>query len=131
MNRTELLERLDGTEWVDFEVKSAQGGISRDAFKTLSAFANSGGGWLVFGVGETADGYEILGIADIDRFQNDLLSASRSPKRVASVGQAAVQAGWSSSPEETASWQRMHLRTRGMGESHSYRVMRKGHASMQ
>ncbi len=57
MNRTELLERLDGTEWADFELKSAQGGVPVDAFKTLSAFANSNGGWLVYGVGElTNDG---------------------------------------------------------------------------
>ncbi len=82
MNRTELLERLDGTEWADFELKSAQGGVPVDAFKTLSAFANSGGGWLVFGVGETADRYEIQGIDDIDRFQNDLLSACRSPNKL-------------------------------------------------
>ena len=57
MNRTELLERLDGTEWIDFELKSAQGGVPNDAFKTLSAVANSGRGWLVFGVAEGADGY--------------------------------------------------------------------------
>ncbi len=82
MNRTKLLERLDGTEWIDFEVKSAQGGLPEDAFKTLSAFANSGGGWLVFGVGEGAEGYEIHGIADVDRFQNDLLSACRSPDKL-------------------------------------------------
>ncbi len=88
VNRNELLERLDGTEWVDFEVKSAQGGVPEDAFKTLSAFCNSGGGWLVFGVAESEEGYEILGIADIDRFQNDLLSACRSPdklRRLASI----------------------------------------------
>ncbi len=82
MNRTELLDRLDGTEWIDFEVKSAQGGVPVDAFKTLSAFANSGGGWLVFGVGEGANGYEIQGIADVDRFQNDLLSACRSADKL-------------------------------------------------
>ena len=82
MNRTEFLERLDGTEWVDFEVKSAAGGVPADAFKTLSAFANSAGGWLVFGVQEAADGYEIVGIGDIDRFQNDLLGACRSVQKV-------------------------------------------------
>ncbi len=82
MNRTELLELLDGTEWVDFELKSAQGGVPVDAFKTLSAFANSGGGWLVFGVGEGADGYEIHGIGDVDRFQNELLSTCRSSNKL-------------------------------------------------
>ncbi len=82
MNRTELLKRLDGTEWVDFEVKSAAGGVPVDAFKTLSAFANSGGGWLVFGIKEVAGGYEVGGIDDVDRFQNDLLGAFRSVQKV-------------------------------------------------
>ncbi len=77
MNRAQLLTRLGGTEWADFEVKSAAGGVSRDAFKTIAAFANSGGGWLVFGVSETDGGYALTGIEDIDRFQNDLLSAIR------------------------------------------------------
>ena len=82
MNRTELLQRLDGTEWLDFELKSAQGGVPDDAFKTLSAFANSGGGWLVFGVADRDDGYDVQGIADVDRFQNDLLSACRSSNKL-------------------------------------------------
>ncbi len=69
MNREHLLVRLNGTEWTDFEVKSAQGGVPEDAFKTVSAFANSSGGWLVFGVAERRDGYEILGLSDFDRFQ--------------------------------------------------------------
>ncbi|HQP89298.1 MAG TPA: ATP-binding protein, partial [Thermoanaerobaculia bacterium] len=50
MDREELLDRLRGYEWDDFEVKAAQGGLPEDAYKTVSAFANSSGGWLVFGV---------------------------------------------------------------------------------
>ena len=86
MNREALLARLDGTEWTDFEVKSAAGGVPRDAFKTVAAMANSGGGWLVFGVSECGSesdqGYAVIGIDDIDRFQNELLSAIRTGDKV-------------------------------------------------
>jgi len=81
MNRQQLLERLEGIEWQDFEVKAAAGGVPRDALRTVSAFANSGGGWLVFGVSERGSAFEITGISDPDRFQNDLLSACRSPEK--------------------------------------------------
>ena len=77
MNRAELLQCLDGVEWTDFEVKAAAKGVPQDAFKTIAAFANSGGGWLVCGVSESDEGYSITGIDDIDRFQNELLSAIR------------------------------------------------------
>ncbi len=82
MTRDELLARLDGTEWTDFEVKSAAGGVPQDAFKTVAAMANSGGGWIVFGVSEQGGEYAITGIDDIDRFQNDLLSAIRTGDKV-------------------------------------------------
>jgi predicted HTH transcriptional regulator len=50
MNQDELLARLNGFEWNDFECKRAQRGVPDDAYKTVSAFANTAGGWLVFGV---------------------------------------------------------------------------------
>ena len=81
MNREQLLQRLDGVEWQDFELKSGAGGVPRDALRTVCAFANSGGGWLVFGVSEGPDGYEVTGLDDLDRFQNDLLAACRSPEK--------------------------------------------------
>lgn len=81
MNRDQLLERLDGIEWQDFEVKAAAGGVPRDALRTVCAFANSGGGWLVLGVSERDGGFEITGLSDLDRVQNDLLGACRSPEK--------------------------------------------------
>jgi len=82
MTRDQLLARLAGSEWIDFEVKSARGGVPEDAFKTISAFANSGGGWLVFGVAEDAGGYRVHGLADLDRFQGELLGACRSEEKL-------------------------------------------------
>lgn len=78
MDREDVLDRLRGVEWDDFEVKAAQGGIPEDAYKTVSAFSNSKGGWLVFGVAERRGEFEIVGVADADGMQNSFLGACRS-----------------------------------------------------
>lgn len=81
MDRDELLRRLSGLEGVDFEVKAAAGGIPDDAYKTVSAFANTSGGWLVFGVSERRGTYAVTGVYDPDRMQNDFVTACRSPEK--------------------------------------------------
>lgn len=82
MDREELLERLRGYEWDDFEVKAAQGGVPEDSYKTVSAFSNSSGGWLVFGVAERRGAaFEIVGIPDPDRMQNSFLGACRNAEK--------------------------------------------------
>ena len=43
MNQDELLARLNGIEWNDFECKKAQRGVPEDAYRTVSAFANTAG----------------------------------------------------------------------------------------
>lgn len=81
MDRAELLARLRGIEGTDFEVKSAAGGVPDDAYKSVSAFSNTRGGWLVFGVSEKRGAFAITGVADPDRMQNDFVSACRSPEK--------------------------------------------------
>ncbi|MDQ7839161.1 MAG: putative DNA binding domain-containing protein [Thermodesulfobacteriota bacterium] len=78
MNREELIKRIGGYEWNDVEFKSAQRGVPDDAYKTVSAFSNTSGGWLVFGVKEASGIYEIIGVIEVDKVQNDFLSALRS-----------------------------------------------------
>ncbi|MDE0349726.1 MAG: putative DNA binding domain-containing protein [Gammaproteobacteria bacterium] len=77
MKREELIERLKGYEWNDVEFKEAQRGVPKNAYETVSAFANTGGGWLVFGVRDAAAGFEIVGVLEVDKVQNDFLSALR------------------------------------------------------
>ena len=77
MERAELIERLKGYEWNDVEFKAAQRGVPQNAYETVSAFANTAGGWLVFGVGDAAAGFEIVGVLEVDKVQNDFLSALR------------------------------------------------------
>jgi ATP-dependent DNA helicase RecG len=55
MTRDELLARLQSIEWSDIEFKEAAWAVPKSALETVSAFANTTGGHLVFGV-EQANG---------------------------------------------------------------------------
>ena len=45
MTKQELLSRLNGVEWNDFEVKEAKNEVPKTAWETVSAFSNSYGWW--------------------------------------------------------------------------------------
>ena len=82
MNRDELLEKLRTFEWNDFECKKASKEVPEDAYKTVSAFANTAGGWLVFGVQDHNRQLEIVGVEEVDRIQNNFLSTLRSGQKL-------------------------------------------------
>ncbi len=74
MKRTELKKLLKAGEWNDVEFKEVRSDVPKSAFETISAFANTHGGRLVFGVAEEGDAYEITGVEKPDKVQNDFLS---------------------------------------------------------
>lgn len=80
MNREELLQALGGHEWSDVEFKACRRGISEDAYRTVSAFANSAGGHLIFGITGNDGAYRVAGVDAFDSVQNDFLSALRGGK---------------------------------------------------
>ena len=82
MKMAELIERLKGGEWNDFELKRAQRGVPDSAYETVSAFSNTEGGWLVFGIRDSAGEYEIVGVLEVDKVQNDFLSVLRSGQKL-------------------------------------------------
>lgn len=82
MNQDDLLARLNGIEWNDFECKRAQRGVPEDAYKTVSAFANTAGGWLVFGVSEVNGQLEVTGVEAPDKVQNDFLAVLRGGQKL-------------------------------------------------
>lgn len=81
MTKDELIERLNKYEWNDVEFKLCQNGVSVDAYKTVSAFSNTAGGHLVFGIRDEHSKFEIVGVIDVDKVQNDFLSCIRSGKK--------------------------------------------------
>ena len=82
MDRQELIERLKGYEWNDVEFKRAQRNVPASAYETVSAFSNTEGGWLIFGVRDVAGGFEIVGVQEVDKVQNDFLSVLRSGQKL-------------------------------------------------
>ena len=77
MNQEELIARLNKYEWSDVEFKKARRGVPDDAYKSVSAFANTSGGYLVFGVQDNHGSFEIVGVIEVDKVQNDFLSCLR------------------------------------------------------
>lgn len=82
MEKAKLVELLDGYEWNDVEFKRAQRGVPDSAYETVSAFSNTEGGWLVFGIRDSAGGYETVGVLEVDKVQNDFLSVLRSGQKL-------------------------------------------------
>ena len=82
MEKAELIERLKGYEWKDIEFKEARRDVPKNAYETVSAFSNTEGGWLVFGVRDGVGGFEIVGVLEVDNVQNDFLSVLRSGQKL-------------------------------------------------
>lgn len=82
MTRDELIEKLKGFEWNDVEFKEAAREVPKDAWSTVSAFSNTAGGSLVFGVRYTNGVHEIVGVIEVDKVQNDFLSAIRGVQKL-------------------------------------------------
>jgi ATP-dependent DNA helicase RecG len=82
MTRDELLARLQSIEWSDIEFKEAAWAAPRDALETVSAFANTAGGHLVFGVRQANGTFTVTGVTDADKVQNDFLGWVRDQNKI-------------------------------------------------
>ena len=85
MTQDQLIELLRRHEWRDVEFKEARRSVPRDAYETVSAFANTEGGHLVFGVRERGREMEIVGVLDVDKVQSEFLSTLRQPDKLSVV----------------------------------------------
>jgi predicted HTH transcriptional regulator len=81
MTKQELIHKLTDLEWEDFEVKEAKGEVPKSAWETVSAFSNSAGGWLVFGVKQVAQNFEVVEISNPEKVEQDFLAILRSAQK--------------------------------------------------
>ena len=77
MNREQLIERLSDIEGEDFEVKTARRSVPKDVRKTVSAFANTAGGWVVFGVEKHERSFTVIGVEAAEKVEQDFTSMLR------------------------------------------------------
>ncbi|MFO8129296.1 MAG: putative DNA binding domain-containing protein [Bacteroidales bacterium] len=77
MTKEELIQRLDDIEWEDFEVKEAKSDVPGNVRETVSAFSNTSGGWIVFGVKQQGKNYGIKGVAKPDKIEQDFTTSLR------------------------------------------------------
>lgn len=82
MTRDELLARLQSIEWSDIEFKEAAWAAPRDSLETVSAFANTAGGHLVFGVRQANGTFTITGVTNADEVQNTFLGWVRDQNKI-------------------------------------------------
>jgi len=80
MTSDQLISKLSDIEWEDFEVKEARSEVPKNVWETVSAFSNTAGGWLVFGVKKDGKKYEILGVKNPEKIERDFTNTLRGEK---------------------------------------------------
>ncbi|MCG8697351.1 MAG: putative DNA binding domain-containing protein, partial [Bacteroidales bacterium] len=80
MRKEELIKKLQDIEWEDFEVKEAKSAVPKSSWESVSAFSNTAGGWLIFGVAKKGKGYEILGVSNAEKIEQDFVGVLRGQK---------------------------------------------------
>lgn len=82
MTEQEIIELLSQHEWNDVEFKEAKIAVPKNAYESVSAFANTEGGHLVFGVKKDGADFEVVGVVDVDRTQNDFITTLRQKDKI-------------------------------------------------
>ena len=81
MTKDELLQKLSEIEWDDFECKAAQDKLPEDVWETVSAFSNTSGGWIVFGIKQRGKLFEIQGVNNGEKTESDFLNTLRNGQK--------------------------------------------------
>lgn len=86
MTKEELIQKLTSLEWEDFEVKAARSELPKSVWETVSAFSNTSGGWIILGVTEKGNDFEITGVRNAEKLELDFLNTLRGTKFNVFVG---------------------------------------------
>ena len=80
MKKQELIQKLGELEWEDFEVKEAKFNVPKNCWNTVSAFSNTNGGWLVFGIKQIGNHFEIQGVDNPEKIEQEFTTTLRGDK---------------------------------------------------
>jgi predicted HTH transcriptional regulator len=78
MDKHTLLQRLTDIEWDDFEVKKSFTELPQSIWETVGAFSNTSGGWVVLGVSQQGKTFEITGVSNPEKMEQDFVTTLRS-----------------------------------------------------
>ena len=82
MTKPSLEDLLHSGEWTGAEFKASKSALPRSVFETVSAFANTRGGWIVLGVTQDGERFEVSGVDEPDKVQNDFLSVLHAGQKI-------------------------------------------------
>lgn len=82
MNLDSLLTRIESGEGLEIEYKSAAGGLPRNMWETVSAFANTAGGWIILGVVKSGDSLKVQGVKNAADRMQDVVNTLRNPQKI-------------------------------------------------
>ena len=82
MTKEELITHLQDIEWDDFEAKQAQNKVPANVWETVSAFSNTSGGWIVFGIRQDGMKFEVQGVTDGEHIESDFLNILRGGQKM-------------------------------------------------
>lgn len=81
MTKEELLHKLSDIEWDDFECKAALDKLPEDVWETVSAFSNTSGGWIIFGIKQSGKRFEVQGVNNAEKTESDFLNTLRNGQK--------------------------------------------------
>lgn len=81
MTKEQLIIRLGGIEWDDFEAKTAKSELPKNIWETVSAFANTIGGWIVLGVVQKGQTMIVEGVDNPEKIEQDFSTVLRSGQK--------------------------------------------------
>lgn len=84
MDVSELRQLISKPEWADVELKAAANKYPKEALSSVSAFSNSGGGYLIFGIDERKDN-PVTGVQKVDEVQNAFIGLLKDTNKFSTV----------------------------------------------